>query len=443
MDLLGDIVEKDVDFDSREEAVRGNKNGFPELYQPQKISSWKQRLRDKNVRAKTDKKALPNEKDTAVVPAAVPAATEAQRIHNENLAKIGNMSEEQILEERRQLLESLDPKLIRNLLQNVNKRLDQPLFAEIEGASGTWVGGANKNALNNLPSLSEDQVNKALEIPAREKKNNGDSHPQLEHAKDLYEVRDGNVEDADDIAPLEYQVAQSIDHMKNEDLLNDVHFMKKKNTPNEREGEPLDINDPDFNDKLHEKYFPDLPKDVDKLQWMQEVPSLPEDDGSKFVIDDVSKIRFDFRGNLVPPTRQIETTSRSALHHHSVDPQLAGYTLDELTRLARSTFASQRCIAIQTIGRILYKMGKQNYYQLVPEVEAETYKEEGNIRNIMNKIYSMFWDLIKDLQTIETLQLASDEHKTRSLSVRTYATDALWLWKKGGGDFRAEPNGGK
>ncbi|CDH09832.1 uncharacterized protein ZBAI_01616 [Zygosaccharomyces bailii ISA1307] len=252
------------------------------------------------------------------------------------------------------------------------------------------------------------------------------------------------------------------------------------------ESEPtLSLDDPDFQNKLHDKYFPDLPRDVEKLKWMRQ---LPETEPADTVIQDVSQCRFDFDGNLVPPTREIKSTTHSALHHHADDPQLAGYTIPELQRLSRSTFAAQRAIALQTLGRVLYKLGKQSYYQLVPEVDSETYQEEGSVQAVTNKIYAMFWDLCKDcriiraiaLQTlgrvlyklgkqsyyqlvpevdsetyqeegsvqavtnkiyamfwdlckdcriIDCLQDAADETKTRHLSVRNYALEALWLWK--------------
>lgn len=398
MDLLGDIVEREPSS-LDEGSLAGppaNKTGFPELYKPKKISSWKQRLREK-------KKQEPATKPS-----------EARSIHNENLKSMQQMSTEEILREKQELLESLDPKLIRQLLRNINQRSGNgPLFAEIEGAPGTWVGGTSD--MNDLPSLSDDQVDRALGVQPAEPAAASD--------------REQDIEDEDDVAPLDFQIAQSVDHMTNEELLKDVHFV----THNVEHDEPaLDLNDPDFDEKLHQKYFPDLPKDVEKLQWMKDVP----DEEVPTVIDDVSHCRFDFNGNLVPPTRKIESTTHSALHHHSDDAHLAGYTIPELQRLSRSTFPAQRAIAVQTLGRILYKLGKQSYYQLVPEVDLETYQQDGSTQKVVEKIYAMFWDLVEDCHITECLQDAADEKKTSHLSTRNYALDALWLWKKGGGDYR-------
>lgn len=473
MDLIGDIIEKNVDTDdtnnpnNKEDLLNFNiieKNidesiqntGFPELYRPQKISSWKQRLREKKRKQQNKEKSNITTEIPSKSSKPINKTSDVDAIHLENLNVLQNMSNEEILNEQKELLSSLSPKLIQNLLKNIKRRQNvedsdnPPLFAEIEGASGTWVGGLNEN----LPKLDPKQVEWALQG-----KNSNDTFEERQVKKDTDETKhvsfntdsqfahedsdEGeDMDDLDDIAPLDYQMAQSIDHMTNEDLLKDVHFMKRlsvNDSDNEEDIMPLDINDPNFNEKLHEKFFPDLPKDVEKLKWMEQVPELPDDnDPSKFIIDDVSMIRFDFNGNLVPPTRKINNTIRSGLHHHSTDPQLAGYTLLELNRLAKSTFAPQRCIAIQTLGRILYKLGKQSYYQLVPEIDSETYKEDGSIQNVMNKIYAMFWDLIKSEEMILTLEVASDEKLTKNLSVRTYAIDALWLWKKGGGDFRGK-----
>lgn len=454
MDLLGDIVEKDT-ADQEEPEFNGNSNvsGFPELYKPKKISSWKERLMEKK---RNEKKPFAG-KSRANVKLHDETRTEAQSIHEENINRLKNMSQEEILNERKSLMESLEPKLIQNLLKNINKRAQSndsaPLFAEIEGASGTWVGGENENALKNLPSLDKIQVDRALGVVASQhditndidRDNNlsvkweeDDIHSELVKGSEEYEREPIN--DIDDVAPLDYQMAQSIDHMTNDELMADVHFMKstihsKEEVDEELKLEKLDINDPDFNQKLHDKYFPDLPKDIDKLKWMERVPDLPEN-AKSIIIQDVAQCRFDFKGNLVPPSREVNTTIHSGLHHHSTDPQLAGYTLVELSHLSRSKFSSQRCIAIQIIGRVLYKLGKQSYEQLVPEIDSETYKEDGSIKNVMNKIYAMFWDLIKDLQIIDSLKFGAEESLTKNLSVRSYATDALWLWQQGGGDFR-------
>ncbi|AGO10788.1 AaceriAFR727Wp [[Ashbya] aceris (nom. inval.)] len=407
MDVVGEIVEREPAAEEVRAPVAGDAQpqGFPELYRPAAISSWRQRLQKKNGRARP--------------PAAAAATSEAEKIHRENMAYIAGLSAEQVAAERRELLESLDPKVVQALYRRLDERAGEdgtaPLVAEVEGAAGTWVGGTRKEPM--MPRLDDATVDAALGAPRA-------ATPEPEPT---YEVVPAPMEDADDIAPQEYQFIQQMDHMNNEDLLRDIHFVR-----NETVAPKLDINDPDFDEQLHEKYFPDLPKEIDKLEWMRTAeagqPLASE-------ISDVAECRFDFKGHMVPPHREVSST-QTGLHHHSENPHLAGYTIPELQHLARSTFPAQRCIAIQTLGRILYKLGKQSYYQLVPSVDTETYQEEGGVEGVTTKIYYMFWDLVKSAGVIEALQLAADEKTCRHLSVRNYAIDALWLWRHGGGDPR-------
>ena len=49
---------------------------------------------------------------------------------------------------------------------------------------------------------------------------------------------------------------------------------------------------------------------------------------------------------------------------------MAGYTLGELAHLARSTLAGQRCLSIQTLGRILHKLGLHKY-SILPTTDSD------------------------------------------------------------------------
>lgn len=61
--------------------------------------------------------------------------------------------------------------------------------------------------------------------------------------------------------------------------------------------------------------------------------------------------RFDFHGNLVNQSQDIP--EYLGLHHHGDDPSSAGYTLEELIVLARSSFLQQRVLALQVLARII------------------------------------------------------------------------------------------
>lgn len=408
MDLLGEIIERDVDEAIAPQSAPAT--GFPELKRPEKVSSWKSRFKQRTKTPSSNPGPSKTEKYTSNENDAT--ESEAARIHAENAALLDQMSPEERERERKELIDSLDPKLVQSLMKRIRER------SEIEGSGGTWVGNlppSVEEALNNGPVPTEPHMPSADE-------------PPFDEESDVGAISEA-YEDIDDSAPLDYQIAQKIDHMSNDELFADVHFARPAPAN-------LDMNDPNFNEKLHQQYFPDLPREIEKLEWMAPLDNAPK---PPLVIDDVSECRFDFRGNLVPPSREIKSTTHSALHHHSKDPQLAGYTIPEMAHLARSTFASQRSIAIKMLGRILYKMGKRHYNsQLIPEVDEETFRTEHNANpnEVVDKIYGMFWDLIKSEKVIELLKLGAEEKVTKNVSVRAHAIDALWLWKQGGGDPR-------
>lgn len=432
MKLVGDIIEKDVTSSSIEIEISSQTTGFPKLYEPEKFSSWRTRLQAKK-KALQKSKELDNENNLNTN---YDQMSEAERIHWENIKLLNSMSFDQILKEKSELLDSLNPNVLQSLINRVDKKLNKekdikddsllsPFFTEIEGGFGNWIGGTKE--FPNFPRLDDAAVDRALGIKTKKEKN----VKFQDESDNVFNCTRG-IKDEDDIAIQEYQFVQKMDHMSNEELLKDVHFLKIKKSNNIlEEFEALDIYDANFNEKLHEKYFPDLPKEIEKTEWFSPISS----NENREILDDVSECRFDFKGNLVPLTREIKNTF-SGLHHHSDKPELAGYTISELEYLSRSTFSPQRCIAIQTLGRILYKLGKQNYYQITPEVDLKTYKEEGGTEGVTNRVYAMFWDLLKSTRVIESLKNSADETKTKSLNVRNYAIDALWLWKQGGGDFR-------
>ena len=96
-------------------------------------------------------------------------------------------------------------------------------------------------------------------------------------------------------------------------------------------------------ESLKEKYFRDTPSEPAKLAWIQ--PQItPSDDKS---------IRFDLNGNELSFEEMKERSTSEGLHHHGSSPDLAGYTIDDVLWLSRSTVPSQRIIMLELLGRIL------------------------------------------------------------------------------------------
>jgi len=183
---------------------------------------------------------------------------------------------------------------------------------------------------------------------------------------------------------------------------------------------PLDPNSESFLSDLKEHYFPDLPHDPSALSWLQD-PTEAEQQASPYNPARTgfapSALRFGFNGMLIPPSESLDIPTTKGLHHHGDAPSSAGYTVPELALLARSTLANQRCVAYQVVGRILYRLGRGDFGPRGHELS------EG------------LWTCIERERVIEVIMAEANRDKGH-VSAKAYATEALWLWRRGGGGDR-------
>lgn len=188
---------------------------------------------------------------------------------------------------------------------------------------------------------------------------------------------------------------------------------------------PLDPSAPNFLHDLHDRYFPRLPHNPAALAWMAPLPTVspaaqyttpeysaaPDDDTLP-----ASSLRFDFSGRLLPPRLAHQLPTTLGLHHHSVAPAAAGYTLPELARLARSNVPAQRCMAYQTLGRVLFRLGTGIFGQQGEE------------------LYEGLWACIDEGRVLDILVAEAGREEYRgNESCRVTAIEAVWLWRRGGG----------
>ena len=96
--------------------------------------------------------------------------SEASKIHQENIEKMAQMSEEEILQEREELLKGLDPKLIESLIGRSKKREatghehNGHTHEHAEGYHG-WIGSMKTSeGLTDLSQLDKEDVDRALGI---------------------------------------------------------------------------------------------------------------------------------------------------------------------------------------------------------------------------------------------------------------------------------------
>lgn len=354
---------------------------------------------------------------------------ERQQISNENDRRIAAMSPEEIAEERRELMGKLDPKLLQTILKRAN--LETP-GSNLDAPPTTTTTAPVPQASGSKPPRPtvEDETpeSKAYYATIPKKTEPSPAEKAAERAFNAIP----NVRKAPKKATLTepYDPDNAAPPVYDESLFPPAaayHFP----TGPQPSGPELDPSSPDFFKNLHDKFYPDLPADPSKLAWMKPVTAT-EDHASyhpEHTEVSAAALRFDFKGNLLAPRTARELPVFLGLHHHADAPNAAGYTVPELARLARSTFPTQRCIAMQLLGRILYKLGKGVYG--VPEIQ------EG------------LWQCIeggKVLETLEETAKAPGGH----MSVKAYATDAMWfvnlpppsnitnlfprrLWQQGGG----------
>ena len=188
----------------------------------------------------------------------------------------------------------------------------------------------------------------------------------------------------------------------------------------------LDPNSATFLDDLHEKYFPTLAHDPSKLDWMKPSTSDSTYDPSAAGIAP-SDVRFDFAGALVPPSVAATLPTHLGLHHHGAAPDAAGYTVGELARLARSAFPAQRCIAIQTLGRVLFRLGHGDFGDENDAGVAEP-KEVGERAALARGL----WQEVAEGRVLETLREEAAKQNGHRTS-KALAEEALWNWQRGGG----------
>lgn len=154
--------------------------------------------------------------------------------------------------------------------------------------------------------------------------------------------------------------------------------------------------------------------EFDKLEWMLKPKKLQQksDSGDEA---QAAAARFDFAGNLVKPDAEVSV--KEALHHHGNEPDVPGYSLDELFHLARSNFNQQRVIALQTLANIIAKCHQGYYEGLIraeranPTQNADDDEKENDQNNLLNQLveggvlFLLRWNLDDQTESIINVSL--------------------------------------
>lgn len=402
--FVGDVLERKSAASTPPTApTLKSKTGFPEHNKRNTQSRFKsQRNVPGTLAGSTRPSASAGDRNYATPDATLDP--EKAQIDEQNRDVIAGMSDAEIAEAQRDLMSSLDPSFLERLLRRSNidsgsneaQTLDEP-----------------------IPPCKEENESHARSPKAKTVK-----FDKAEPSKELEPEEDAIVYEHEHHID-EAEAHTDHDHDHDHAAHDGIHFPLPSQPPS------LDPNSATFLTDLHEKYFPSLPSDPDKLEWMRVRKSDRSAYNPASTALNPNEIRFSFTGTLLAPRTSAEIPVSAGLHHHGDAPESAGYTIPELAHLSRSTYAAQRCVAFQTLGRILYRLGKGEFGD-PGEAGANTVGAEDTFGELARGL----WREVDKEHVIAQLIAESEGNGVdggRHVSAKAYATEAVWLWRKGGG----------
>lgn len=379
--LIGEIRERSSAAPPSAPVFKQSSTGFPAHRKRNKQSAFKQKSRPDDTSKPGSSPQSPGQKlpsDRAIgeyLKRTYGTKEEAQKaeIDKENNERLARMSPEDIEQERSELLSGLNPSLIARLLKRANIDEDD--------------------------ASNQGDVKSAKDTASQEKQISGlQDGPHLQSSK----------------ADHQHEFTPSTE--TNEPLTPpsaSVHFPPPPQAPK------LDPASSTFLSDLQTHYFPNTPHDPSSLSWLQP-PTSEESAASVYnpANDNlpISQLRYNFRGELLSPTTSLAIPVTEGLHHHGEAPDSAGYTIPELSILSRSALPAQRCVAWQVLGRILYRLGQGMY------------GEKGT------ELADGIWEVVEGEKVVAGMIREAD--RGTHASARTWATEGVWLWRKGGGGDR-------
>ncbi|KAK4042988.1 RPAP1-like protein [Parachaetomium inaequale] len=401
--------------------------GFPA--HKKRVSAFKQQRQGKSATASpappsANRPPIPSRQNDA--PRRDAKVDERRGIDQENKAVLDSMSPEEIAEAQKELYNGMDPRFIQMLLRRAN--LDEPTgpspfdVAPPESSQDTAPPPPAKprhvtveDAPEELPEADPNPPPKRNNSKPKKTVTFDEDAPPPVPPPNLFPV-------TSTARPKTAPTKPTPDGNPSADAPHNTHFPPPPAVPD------LDPSDPDFLETMHKKFFPNLPADPSKLAWMAPLPtphSAADRESPYYPGQDslpVSALRFDFTGALLPPRVSRQIPVSKGLHHHGEAPEAAGYTIPELARLARSSVAPQRCLAYQTLGRMLYRLGK-----------GEWGVGAGGRGGEEDDLAFALWRCFKEGRVLESMEEEAGLPEGKGhRSSKAYATEALWLFEKGG-----------
>ncbi|KAF8817072.1 hypothetical protein BYT27DRAFT_7204880 [Phlegmacium glaucopus] len=303
--IVGSVVErKPTSSFSTPNAVVSGKTGFPAVQHRSKSAFTRNReeLRKSTVSRPKD---VPIILPTNGHPASAEPADWRQQISKENEERVAAMTEEQREEEIRQIVERFGA--------NVGDVLKRARLAR-ENTSNTRPSSRNGRTLR-FAELSPQDVYVYESAPSSPKRRVL-ALPPPDPTVDDPAVSLGKWNGR--------MVAQPPTHDSNEP----------------EEGSP---------EYIRRRFFPNAQKNNPNLAWMDFSPKPSSSEATS------STLRFDLHANPIPPSISLSLPTHLGLHHHAEGIH-AGYTLDDIFLLSRSTIPAQRATMLGVLAGIACRL---------------------------------------------------------------------------------------
>ncbi|PYH76036.1 hypothetical protein BO82DRAFT_359486 [Aspergillus uvarum CBS 121591] len=459
--MIGEIRERSPAANPAPPMLKPTTTGFPAHRRRNKPSAFKQRRAQDSssfIASSAVSSDIPTERD------------EKQAIAEQNDRQLAAMSQAQIQHEREELLESLDPSLLERFLRRA--RIDD---ADSTPPSTQPPQPPQPSSKNQHPEKrTEDHAHNpttptttttTTPPPAALKQ---DVHASNQHQKPSSSLSPPspspppppppeNNSAIDDLPPAQLPSDLHPAAAASLPLSGAVHF---PTAPSASSMPNLDPSSPNFLSDLQTHYFPNIAHDPSSLSWLQPPSASDEDPDSNSPYHPASTaqaihpayLRFSLLGTILPPSTSLSLPTSLGLHHHGKDPHAAGYTIPELAILSRSTFAAQRCIAWQVLGRILFRLGKGQFGErgtpLVEGLWATIEKEgvvagmlaeaddSGNTERSPRREQQQKEEEDKEGEEDKVTPAKEASRRRHHASATAWAVEGVWLWQMGGGGDR-------
>ncbi|KAG1751936.1 hypothetical protein EDD22DRAFT_850671 [Suillus occidentalis] len=307
-----------------------------------------------------------------------------QQISEENARRVDNMTEEEREQERREVLEQLGSGA-GDLLERVRAARSRNKTKALAIAEGILVQNEQAPAVSReIPIVSPLPGLATRPPPILVKSSTRPSSPskasrQLRFA--ALTPADVYVYESAPVSPKRKAIALPPPPYAPDPSIISLSTFKENGLPRKRPLSPAsprgddsseqkntdDISEPEEGtpEYIRRRYFPNAPADNPSVSWME--PSSSSH--SEPVL-----LRFDLTGAPIPAEISAALPSHLGLHHHA-DRDHAGYTLDDIFLLSRSTVPAQRTTMLNILVGVVRRLGIQardpHYANKVSELQGK------------------------------------------------------------------------